>query len=252
MGAKTALLAFADGDLRPALRAAMHSERAEVERLVRRTHPGYLVESADDGTLFDDLYPPDDITYATVLPGAELFCDQRLVLDRPSELPEHLRDAGAGRRIIMHGMHSVVNWLGFAVWEDGDLVRSLSLSDSGIEENIGEPYDFELPYWAGEHPVRPVPGWPHQEPYPLPFHPLDLGEETLRALFGFIVEGYPHPDDINAEAVHLHGFRVTDPSGEEQAAREAMYEQARRTMRPPRLFRMGPNGTMQEVSLGNL
>jgi hypothetical protein len=252
MGAKTALLAFADGDLRPAMRAATRSERTEVERLVRRIHPGYLVESADDGTLFDDLYPPDDITYATVLPGAELFCDQRLVLDRPSELPEHLRDAGAGRRIIMHGMHSVVNWLSFAVWEDGDLVRSLSLSDGGIEENIGEPYDFELPYWAGEHPVRPVPGWPHQEPYPLPFHPLDLGEEALRALFGFIVEGYPHPDDINAEAIHLHGFRVTDPSGEEQAAREAMYKQARRTMGPPRLFRMGPDGTMQEVSLDNL
>ncbi len=40
------------------------------------------------------------------------------------------------------------------------------------------------------------------------------------ARFGFHVGGYPHPDDINAEAVHLHGFRVTDPSGEEQAARK--------------------------------
>jgi len=66
------------------------------------------------------------------------------------------------------------------------------------------------------------------------------------------VEGYPHPDDIDAEAVHLHGFRATDPSGEEQAAREAMYEQARRTMGPPRLFRMGPDGTMQEVSFDSL
>jgi hypothetical protein len=41
MGAKTALLAFADGDLRPALLGATRSERAEVERLVRQ-HPGYL------------------------------------------------------------------------------------------------------------------------------------------------------------------------------------------------------------------
>jgi hypothetical protein len=31
-----------------------------------------------------------------------------------------------------------------------------------------------------------------------------------------------------------------------------MYEQARRTMGPPRLFRMGPDGTMQEVSLDTL
>jgi hypothetical protein len=63
------LLAFADGDLRPALLGATRSERAEVERLVRQLYPGYLVASADDGTLSDDLYPPDDITYATVLAG---------------------------------------------------------------------------------------------------------------------------------------------------------------------------------------
>jgi len=230
-GAKTALLAFADGDLRPALLGATRSERAEVERLVRQLYPGYLVASADDGRLSDDLYPPDDITYATVLAGAELLCDRRLVLDYPSELPEHLRNAGAGRRIIMHGMHSVVDWFCFAVWEDGRLVRSLSLSPgSGIRENIGEPYDFEVPYWAGEHSV---PGWPDWQPYPLPFHPLELGEEALRALFGFVVEGRLRPDDLDVEAVHLHGFRVTDPSGEEQAAREAEYEQARPPSRAP-------------------
>ena len=253
MGAKTALLAFADADIRPALRGATCSGRAETEALVRQVHPGYVVAPADDGTLFDDIYPSDDTTYATKVPGAEPYCDRRLVLDRPSELPEHLRQAGAGRRIVMHGMHSVVDWLGFAVWEDGVLVRSLSLSpDGGIQENIGEPYDFELPYWAGAHPVEPVPGWPDQGPYPLPFHPLELGEEALRALFGFVVEGHPDPDDIDADAVHLHGFRVTAPSGAEQAARQARYAEARRTMGPPRRFRMGPDGTMHEVSLDSL
>jgi hypothetical protein len=250
VGAKTALLAFTDGDIRPALRGATRSERAETAALVRQVHPGYVVEPADDGTLFDDVYPPDDVTYATVMAGAELYCDRRLVFDRPSALPEHLLQAGAGRRIIMHGMHSVVDWLCFAVWEDGVLVRSLSLSPSaGIQENIGKPLDFELPYWAGEHPVEPVPGWPDQGPYPLPFHPLELGEKALRALFGFVIEGYPDPHDIDTETVHLHGFRVTDPSGQEQAAREAAYETARRAMGPPRMFRMGPDGTMHEVTL---
>ncbi|MFI7427371.1 DUF6928 family protein [Micromonospora sp. NPDC049836] len=249
MGAKTALLAFTDGDIRTALRGATRSDRAEAEALVRQLHPGYVVEPADDNTLLDGTYPPDDLTYATVLAGAELYCDRRLMLDRPSELPEHLRRAGAGRRIILHGMHSVVDWLGFAVWEDGVLIRSLSLSpDGGIQENIGEPYDFEAPYWAGEHPVEPVPGWHNQDPYPLPFHPLDLGEEALRALFGFIIEGLRSPDDIDADAVPLHGFRVTDPSGEEHAARTAAYAQARQTMGPPRMYRMGPDGTMHEVS----
>ncbi|MFF5081543.1 DUF6928 family protein [Actinoplanes sp. NPDC000266] len=50
--------------------------------------------------------------------------------------------------------------------------------------NIGEPYDFERPHWAGERPVgSTLPG----DPYPLPFHPLTLGEDALRALFGFIL-----------------------------------------------------------------
>jgi hypothetical protein len=153
----------------------------------------------------------------------------------------------------MHGMHSVVDWLCFAVWEDGVLVRSLSLSpDGGIHENIGEPFDFERPYWAGEHPVEPDPTLDDDEPYPLPFHPLELGEEALRALFGFIIEGYPDPDDIDTEEVHLHGFRVTDPTGREQTEREFAYQQARQSMGPPRFFRMGPDGTMIETSIDDL
>lgn len=185
MGAKTALLAFAEGDIRPALSGATRSERAEAEMLVRQVHPGHVVASAEDGTLWDCGYPPDDVTYATALAGAELFCDRRLVLDRPSELPEHLLKAGAGRRIM-------------------------------------------------------------------PFHPLELGEDALRALFGFVMEGAPDSGDIDTTDVHLHGFRVTDPSGREQAEREAMYAEVRRTMGPPRMFRMGPDGTMQEVSFDDL
>jgi hypothetical protein len=252
MGAKTALLAFTEGDLRPALLGATLSAPAEAEALVRQVFPGYDVRLVGDTTL-DATYPPDDITYATILPGAELLCDRRLVLDRPSQLPERILRAGAGRRILMHGMHSVVDWLCFAVWENGTLVRSLSLSpDDGIVENIGEPFDFEHPYWNGEHPVEPVPGWPNQDPYPLPFHPLELGEEALRALFGFILEGLPEPDDVDANTVHLHEFRVIDPSGKEQAARGAAYEHASRGMAPAQMFRMGPDGTMQEIGWDQL
>jgi hypothetical protein len=253
MGAKTALLAFSDGDIRPALLGATRSDLAEAEALVRRVHRdhvqrGYTVEAIGDSSL-DECYPPDDITCATILPGAELLCDRRFMLDRPSELPEHILSLGAGRRVILHAMHSVVDWLAFAVWEDGTLVRSLSLSpDGGILENIGEPYDFELPYWAGEHPVEPMPGWPSQGPYPLPFHPLELGEDALRALFGFILEGYLHPDDIDPDGVHMHEFRVSDPTGREQAERKAAMERAVALMGPPRRFRLGPDGALHEIT----
>jgi hypothetical protein len=253
MGAKTAMLAFGDGDIRPALRQATRnatrSSRAETETLVRQVLPGYDVEPVEDGTLHN-VYPPDEIMYAAKLDGAELFCDRRLVLDRPSELPEHLLRAGAGRRIVMHGMHSVVDWLCFAVWEDGRLVRSLSLSpDGGIEENIGEPFEFEAPYWAGEHPVDSDFDLLDEEPYPLPFHPLELGEVALREFFGFAIEGYLDANDIDEGAVHLHGFRVTDPTGLEQAEREAAYAHAMANMGPPRFFQMGPDGRMHEVTL---
>ncbi|MEU6077979.1 hypothetical protein [Micromonospora sp. NPDC047074] len=149
-------------------------------------------------------------------------------------------------------MHSVADWLGFAVWEDGVLVRSLSLSpDGGIQESIGEPYGFELPYWAGAHPVEPVPGWHSQDPYPLPFHPLALGEEALRALFGFVIEGRPSAADVDADAVRLHGFRVIDPSGGDQDARDAACAEALRTTGPPRRSRMGPGGTLRGVGPGS-
>ncbi|MFJ9730973.1 DUF6928 family protein [Streptomyces sp. NPDC101171] len=93
---------------------------------------------------------------------------------RPSELPEHLVAASAGRRLVLHAMHSVVDWLAFAVWEDGRLVRSLSLSpDSGVI-----------------------------------LHPLDLGEDALRALCGFVREGRPEPDDIDTDGIRLYGYRV--------------------------------------------
>lgn len=225
MGAKTALLAFADGDIRPALLGATRSGLAETEELVRQVHKGYAVEAIGEATLMGGEYPPDDVTYATTLAGAELLCDRRFMLDRPSELPEHLLAMGAGRRILMHAMHSVVDWLAFAVWEDGKLARSLSLSpDDGVLENIGGPYDFERPYWAGEHSAEPMSGWPADGPYPLPFHPLELGEDALRALFGFVIEDYPAPDDIDTDEVHLHAFRVTDLTGREQAERDAEWE----------------------------
>ena len=251
MGAKTALLAFTEGDLRPALGGAVPADPGEALDLVRELHPGYEVTPIGDGPLGDYCYPPHDTSYATVLAGAELFCDRRLVSDLPSRLPARLLQAGAGRRIIMHGMHSSSDWLGFAVWEDGELVRSLSLSpDAGIGENIGEPYDFERPYWAGEHPVEAA--FSDQDPYPLPFHPLELGEQALRALFGFVVEGRLEPDDVDPFGVPLHGFRVADPTGREQADRTATMKQIVRRMKPPRRYRMMPDGTLRELGANEI
>ncbi|WP_329029428.1 MULTISPECIES: DUF6928 family protein [unclassified Streptomyces] len=158
-------------------------------------------EDSDADVLAESTHPPEGITYAASFPGVDLVCDRRLMFYRPSELPAYLLKAAAGRRVILHAMHSVSDWLAFAVWEEGRLRRSLSLSpDGGIVENVGDPLPFEAPYWAGDRAM---------EDYALPFHPLDLGNEALRSFFGFLLEGSLSPEDVDPDTVPLLGFART-------------------------------------------
>ncbi|MFF4038973.1 DUF6928 family protein [Streptomyces sp. NPDC001816] len=237
MGAKTGLLVYADGDVPELLRQVDAANLDRTTAMMRRLYPGWEMKECGGSNLWDGVYPPKGTTYAASWPGVDVIGDQRVMIDSPSQLPEHLVAASAGRRLVLHAMHSVVDWLAFAVWEDGRLVRSLSLSpDSGTIENIGEPLPFELPYWAGDRPANIVP-WPdeEEESYPLPFHPLDLGEDALRALCGFIQEGRPQPDDVDAEAIELYGFHVQDPHVPARAEQESALRRAVEAMQPSRV-----------------
>ncbi|MGW0649661.1 DUF6928 family protein [Streptomyces umbrinus] len=248
MGAKTGLLVYADGEVPDLLRRVGAADSARSTAMVRRLYPGWEIEDSKGSSLSEGVYPPDGTAYAASWPGIEVICDRRVMIDFPSQLPEHLVAASAGRRLVLHAMHSVVDWLAFAVWEDGHLVRSLSLSpDSGIIENIGEPLPFERPYWSGDRPADVIP-WPdeEEEPYALPFHPLELGEDALRALCGFIQEGLPEPDDVDAYGIGLHGFHVRDPKGPDPAEKEAELRSVVEAMGPPRFYSMGPNGSLVE------
>lgn len=123
------------------------------------------------------------------------------------------------------------------MWENGALVRSLSVTARDVLEDIGTPLDFERPYWAGEHPVGGTPG---HRPYPLPFHPLELGAEAaMRSLFAFILEGRMQDTDIDPQAVRLIGYKVraADPVTEAEV-REFIRTHTRRQ------YRFGPDGTL--------
>ncbi|QKG24245.1 DUF6928 family protein [Actinomadura verrucosospora] len=252
MGAKTGLLVYADGDVGGILRSAPAPDPEATAALIARLYPGWTVRKEEPSSLGDGCYPARGTTYATSVPGLDIIGDQRFMLDLPSELPVRLVEASAGRRLVLHAMHSVVDWLAFAVWEDGRLVRSLSLSpDEGVMENIGEPFPFEVPYWAGRHPVPHDPAW-SEEPYALPFHPLDLGEEVLRELLGFVLEGEIRPDDADPNDVGLLGFRLTDPDDPDEVARyEAELAEAVARMEPPRLFTFGSDGELIEIEAGD-
>lgn len=189
MGARTGLLVYADGQV-PELLRQVHGT-ADPERtlaVMRRLYPGWEPgegAGAAAGTpLWEGVYPPKGTVCAGSWPGVDVICDRRVMIDQPSRLPKRLVAAGRGRRMILHAMYSVTDWTAFAVWEDGQLVRSLSLSPrSGTVEDIGAPLPFERPG-----------------------HPLELGEAALRALCGFGLESRPEPDDVDADAVRLIGF----------------------------------------------
>ncbi|MEV6995704.1 hypothetical protein AB0N87_42395 [Streptomyces sp. NPDC093228] len=231
MGAKTAVLAYAGDAIANLLQDTPASEIDRTAALVARVRPGHRIDADDEETweLADALYPPEGTVCALSASGLDLVCDQEVMLDRPSELPAHLVAASRGRRLYLHAMHSVVDWLAFAVWDDGKLVRSLSLSpDSGIIEDIGERLPFELPSQYGssngcrsscrtgraDNRWSPFPPFEDEDPYPPPFHPLELGERALLEFFGFYVEGISDEDDapepvVDIWDVELHGFRVT-------------------------------------------
>jgi hypothetical protein len=208
VGAKSALMIYADGSPAELLRSPPAPDEVRTAALVAATRPG-LATADPGGTLGDEIYPAEGIVYAGSFPGVDVLCDRDVMTGRPSQLPGRLLAPGAGRRVILHAMHSASDWLGYAVWQDGVLLRSLSLSpDGGVTEDIGAPLPFEASFWAGERPVgsRLFPGG---APYPLPFHPLELGEAALLELAGFAIEGRPADDLIDPWAVRLISYQVT-------------------------------------------
>ncbi|MFJ4657996.1 DUF6928 family protein [Nocardia sp. NPDC088792] len=213
MGAKTSLLAFTDGEVTDMLKDGGHPDETRTDRLLELIHPSSNWNRRPDGTLADT-FPRPPIVYASSRPGLDIVCDLAVSFTRPSTLPTHWIEASQGRRLVTHSMHSTADRLAFSVWTDGQLERSLSLGpDDGIYENIGTPMPFEAPYWAGEHPVEVDDNYP-LDSYPLPFHPLELGEHALRALFGFVLEAVPRPTDIDPTQIPMLGYEITDTAAQ--------------------------------------
>lgn len=209
MGAKTWMLAYVDGDAGEILKADPRLDREASAALARRLFPSEKLEAIEDGDL-SFTSPPDDEILVGCFPGLSIVAAGEFGIDYPSRLKPAFLAAAAGRTVYLHAMHSVVDWFAYAVWVDGKLERSLSLSpDSGILEDIGPRLAFEAPYWAGEHPAID----PDEEDcdYPFPFHPLDLGEAALLALFGYQLEGLIDPGHLEPERIPLARFRRRKP-----------------------------------------
>lgn len=206
MGAKTWMLVYAEQDARRALASTPQLDRDRTLRFARDLFPGETLKPADDGTLCDTC-PPDNELAVGCFPGVSVVAAKEFGIDRPSTLPRRYIEAGGRGTVTLHAMHSAVDWFAFACWSDGKLVRSLSVSpDTGIVEDIGAKLPFEQPYWAGEHPaVDPR----EDDEYPFPFHPLELGEAALNALFGYQLEGALNSTLFDPDTIPLMRFART-------------------------------------------
>jgi hypothetical protein len=207
MGAKTWMLVFADSNAREALAAKPQLDREATQKLANTLFPGEKLEPIGDGDLFDTC-PSDDELYIGCFPGVSVVAAEEFGIEYPSKLPKKFIAAGGSGTVTLHAMHSVVDWFAYATWANGQLVRSLSLSpDNGIMEDIGSRLPFEEPYWSGEHPA--VDSDEEEHAYPFPFHPLDLGEATLKDRFGYQLEGYIDASLLKPESIPLVRYKRT-------------------------------------------
>jgi hypothetical protein len=191
VGATTAVVMFADTSPVDVLRACPPLDRAATRVLVERLFPDEKVDEVGDALLVDAINPPPDLVYVGCFAGLDIVCGWQLVSDHPADLEPRLLGGSDRPHVYVHGMHADVQWTGYALWSDGELLRSLSAcADPGVIEDIGEQLPFEQKYWDGDQ------------------GPLELGEEALHAFAGFTTDGTHSIDDVDPEIIPLIGYRV--------------------------------------------
>jgi hypothetical protein len=203
VGAKTWMLVYSTAKVAEALRWGSQLDRDGTLKLATSLFPKDQLELIGEGDL-SYTCPPDDELHIGCFPTVSIVAAKEFGIGYPSELPASFISYGGSGTIYLHAMHSVVDWFAFAQWSNGKLMRSLSLSpDNGVLENIGQRLPFEEPFWSGRHPV----GHDGEDDYPLPFHPLDLGEAALKEFFGYQLEGIIDPELLQPESVPLIKYK---------------------------------------------
>lgn len=203
MGAKTWMLVYANANVGEGLRRGPLLDRDATLQLATALFPMDNLGPLGDGDL-SYTCPPNDELHIGCFPGVSILAAKEFGIDYPSKLPVRFISAGGCGTIYLHAMHSVVDWLAFAKWNNGKIVRSLRVSpDSGILEDIGERLPFEEPFWSGKHPATDD----DDADYPLPFHPLELGEVVLKEFFGYQLEGFGEPGLFEPESIPLVKYK---------------------------------------------
>jgi hypothetical protein len=204
MGAKTWMLVYSKGNSAEILKSKPVLDHAATSAFVEQLFSSEKITPSVDGDL-SFTCPLDAEVVAGCFPGLTIIAAKEFGIDFPSQLPARFINACPDHTVYLHAMHSAVDWFAYAIWENGQLQRALSLSpDSGILEDIGAKLPFEEPYWKGQRPA--VDPEDEDDDYPLPFHPLEMAEDALLALFGYQLEGVIDPAHLQPENIPLMHF----------------------------------------------
>jgi Family of unknown function (DUF6928) len=203
VGAKTWMLVYASAKVGDTLRGGPELDRKATLQLATSLFPKDKLEPIGEGDL-SYTCPPNDELHIGCFPGVSILAAKEFGIDYPSKLPARFISSGGGGTVYLHAMHSVVDWFAFAQWIGGTLVRSLSLSPDGILEDIGQRLPFENPFWSGQNPATD-----DAEDYPLPFHPLEMGEAALKEFFGYQLEGFIDTALVQPESIQLVKYKRT-------------------------------------------
>lgn len=199
------MLVYSKGNPKEILSNDPTLDRDATIALVSQLFPAEKLTPLGDGDL-SNTYPPNDEILVGCYQGLVVIAAKECSIDFPSKLPNRFIEAFADGTLYLHAMHSVSDWLGFGVWRNAILVRSLSLApDSPIVEDIGARLPFEAPYWAGDHPAFDP--CDIDAVYPFDFHPCELGEAALLDFFGYQLEGIDDPSHLAPERIPLMRFK---------------------------------------------
>jgi len=200
MGMKALLVAVSDGlprqDLASQPIGPVEASRQAAESVL----PGLVGDQLPDGELAEYCYPYSGVYAGTFGRTWLVACQHDALL---SWVP-----ADRSRNGFRVFMQSVVSAAGFNYWGADNTFREFGGSlEDGLYTSNGQPLRFEIPFWAGDFHYPGVDD-EHRGTAPMPFHPMDLGEEALREFFGFVGEGMPRADDLDAFEIPLHGFEL--------------------------------------------
>jgi|ERR1051325_206209 hypothetical protein len=196
------MLVYANAGVGEILRDNPPLDRDATQQLASTLFPKDKLEVIGEGGL-SYTCPPRNEIHIGCFPGVSIVAAKEFGIDHPSKLPTRFISYGGSGTIYLHVMHSVVDWLAFAKWINGELVRSLSVSPDGVAEDIGKRLPFEEPFWSGLHPVTSD----NDDAYPLPFHPLELGEVVLKEFFGYQLEGFGDPGQFEPKGIPLLRYK---------------------------------------------